>query len=171
MAVLNGTVPQPVGNTDRGIFGQWLTPHRIAREDWQRNEQSAMLAFQRESEFNAAEAQKNRDWQTQMSNTEIQRRVEDLKKAGLNPVLAVTQGGASTPSGSTASAKSSAGNNGSGYQGTLPQFVGTIAQIVAGMYTAGANNAVKLAIANKDEVSTVFDKYGELVHSIVKSKK
>lgn len=54
--------------------------------------------------FNSAERQKNRDWQTYMSNTSYQRAVEDLKKAGLNPVLAyMNLNGRSTPAGAVAS--------------------------------------------------------------------
>ena len=47
------------------------------------------------------EAQKNRDFQAEMSNTAHQREVKDLQAAGLNPLLSANSG-ASTPSGSMA---------------------------------------------------------------------
>lgn len=50
--------------------------------------------------YNSAEALANRKWQEHMSSTAYQRAVEDMKKAGLNPILAFSNGGASTPGGS-----------------------------------------------------------------------
>lgn len=59
------------------------------------------------NKFNSAEAQKQRDWEEEMSNTAYQRGVKDMQAAGINPAI-MAMGGASTPSGASAS---SSGNS------------------------------------------------------------
>lgn len=59
--------------------------------------------FQQSQDFNRTEALAQRDWATELSNTSYQRARRDMLAAGLNPILAYQQGGASSPSGQAAS--------------------------------------------------------------------
>ncbi len=90
-------------------------------------------------EFNSLEAQKNRDFQKMMSDTAHQREVEDLLKAGLNPVLSATLGGSSTPSGATAS--------GGSYTGQSAQVDTSLLSAIMSFYGTLLNNETSKDIA------------------------
>lgn len=58
--------------------------------------------------FSQASAQHQMDWQERMSNTSYQRAAQDLRAAGLNPILALNSG-SSSPGGASAGGSSPGG--------------------------------------------------------------
>lgn len=63
--------------------------------------------------FDAEQVQAARDFDERMSNTSYQRGVADMRAAGINPMLAYTQGGASSPSSPVGSSPSPSGDSAS----------------------------------------------------------
>lgn len=61
-----------------------------------------IIGKERQNRLNRKEAQKQRDFQERMSNTSYERAVKDMRIAGINPMLAYQQGGASSPGGAQA---------------------------------------------------------------------
>lgn len=82
--------------------------------------------------YNAYQAKANRDFQERMSSTSYQRAVEDMRKAGLNPILAFggMANGASTPSGSSASYNVGGGDTLSSIITSLANAASSIGQIL-----------------------------------------
>jgi len=87
---------------------------------------------------NAEQAARQMDFQERLSNTAYQRATKDMLAAGLNPMLAYSQGGASTPGGAMATM----GN---------PAMAGSqAAQVAAGTQLASAQ-----AVKTKEEIPVV----------------
>lgn len=88
----------PISNAIGGVLGY------LGQQDT--NVSSAEIARET-TQANMSESQRNREFQERLSNTAYQRQVEDMKSAGLNPMLAyIKGGGASSPAGSTGQAVS-----------------------------------------------------------------
>lgn len=86
--------------------------------------------------FNAQQANNQMYFQQQMSNTAYQRVTADMKAAGVNPMMAINNGGASSPSGSAAS-------------GVMPKIENAIgAGVSSATETAKLMNAIKATDAS-----------------------
>lgn len=93
--------------------------------------------------FSADEAERARQYNTSMANTAYQRSVEDLKAAGLNPILAATGLSGNTPSspiGSSSSAQSfSASGSSASYNSGGGDTISSILSSVGSLMASGGS--------------------------------
>lgn len=109
--------------------------------------------------FSAEEAAKNREWQQYMSSTAHQREVEDLRAAGLNPILSATGG---------SGAAMGQGAMGTTQEATVSPVSGQMAAAALAQAQKANANIVSAAMENSSNALALFGGMGNSLISLLK---
>ena len=158
-----------------------------AREANLRAQENAEIAFERQNvlneeamAFNAEEAQKARDFDERMSNTAYQRAMADMKAAGLNPILAYSQGGAAVTGGQAASIGASTASQAQSYSADVQrqdidssstrELTKTKLQILGQLLSTCINSASKIEVARINALKGIkldVGSFGDITRALV----
>lgn len=124
---------------------------------WEKSAEFNLTNAREARAWSAEQAQIQRDWQERMDNTQVLRRMSDLKSAGINPILA---GGlaAGTPSGAmgTTTAPTMSGASGQGASSGAP----------SGANASGSGASAGLPSAYMENTSNELALFGAAINAI-----
>lgn len=105
---------------------------------------------------NAQQAQRQMDFQAEQSSTSYQRGVADMKKAGINPIMAYSQGGASAGTGASAEMHNDLGEGANSASSAL-QTIMQMQSAIAGIDKLNADTSVSEAQAKYVKAQTLSE--------------
>lgn len=137
IAGLAGT--RETNSTNRALASE---AHHFNRAEALAGRQHATNERNQTQAFNSDQARQNRSFQERLSNTAMQRQVQDYERAGINPLLGIAGGGSSTPGGA----------QGSSSPGASPSATGNTAAVMQNAFEGlgdSARNSYRLGLEKK----------------------